>query len=100
MEIPPAGIFGSERSRSPVHIYTVREIADLLKSTAQRDNGNPWMGRTYRTVFGLLRSTGLRISEALHLQNGHIDWSNSTLTVQRSKFGKSRCLPLHPSVLA
>jgi integrase len=46
-------------------------------------------------LIGLLACTGLRISEALHLKVGDVDWGQSTLIVRQSKYGKSRMVPLH-----
>jgi integrase len=49
----------------------------------------------YSTLFGLIASTGLRISEALNLRIE--DVTSDGLIVRNTKFGKSRLLPLHPS---
>jgi hypothetical protein len=48
-------------------------------------------------LIGLLVVTGLRISEALGLDNQHVDLVAGVLTIGRTKFGKSRLVPLHPS---
>src|SRR5262249_15847577 len=42
--------------------------------------------------------TGLRISEALHLESRDVNWTEGLLTIRSSKFGKSRLVPLHPTV--
>jgi integrase len=52
---------------------------------------------TYATLLGLLSVTGLRISEALSLRPADIDYRAGLLTIRRTKFGKSRLVPLHPS---
>ena len=49
----------------------------------------------YSTLFGLMASTGLRISEALNLRIE--DVTSDGLIVRNTKFAKSRLLPLHPS---
>ena len=49
----------------------------------------------YRTLFGLLACTGLRISEALNLRLE--DLTSEGLVIRNTKFGKSRLLPFHPS---
>ncbi len=51
---------------------------------------------TFETLFGLIAAAGLRVSEALALLDADVDLSAGTLTVGRSKFAKSRQLPLHP----
>jgi integrase len=55
---------------------------------------------TYETLFGLMASTGLRVSEALHLRDADVDLKHGMLTVRQTKFAKSRQLPLHPSIVA
>ena len=54
---------------------------------------------TYRTLFGLLAAAGLRLSEALNLCIGDVDLEAATITVRRTKFRKTRCLPIHASVV-
>jgi integrase/recombinase XerD len=56
----------------------------------------PW---TYYCLFGLLAVTGLRLGEALSLQCEDIDWADGVLTIRRTKFGKSRLVPLHASTV-
>jgi integrase len=47
----------------------------------------------------LIASTGLRISEALHLRNADVDLKWGMLTVRQTKFAKSRQVPMHPSTV-
>ena len=56
-------------------------------------------GATYETLFGLLASTGLRISEALHLLDSDVDSKAGMLAIRQTKFAKSRYVPLHPSTV-
>jgi integrase len=55
---------------------------------------------TYETIFGLITATGLRISEAMHLRCGDLDLDQAILTVRKTKFCKSRHVPLHSSTVA
>jgi integrase len=48
---------------------------------------------TYSTLFGLLITTGLRISEALSLVFD--DFTEDGLVIRNTKFKKSRLVPLH-----
>jgi integrase len=48
-------------------------------------------------LFGLMASTGLRISEAIHLRDTDVDLKQGILTIRQTKFAKSRQLPVHPS---
>ena len=52
-----------------------------------------------QTLIGLLASTGLRVGEALRLDRGDVDWSDGVLHVRRSKFRKSRLVPIAPSIV-
>jgi integrase len=47
-----------------------------------------------------MASTGLRISEALHLRDTDVDLTRGILTIRQTKFAKSRQLPIHPSTVA
>jgi len=99
VQVPQSGVFGSAYRRNPVHIYTAQEISDLLAAAA--DLGPAWSLRpaTYRSLFGLLACTGLRISEALHLQMADFDAAAGMLLIRRSKGGQSRYVPIHGSVV-
>jgi integrase len=96
-EVPDDTVFGSVDRRLTPHIYTEQEIADLL--VAARRLCPLLRGVTYQTLFGLLAATGLRVSEALHLFDGDVDLKSGLLTVRRTKFAKSRQVPVHPSTL-
>ena len=52
----------------------------------------------YISVFGLLAATGMRISEVLALRLG--DVSEDGLIIERTKFKKSRLVPLHSTTRA
>jgi len=46
-----------------------------------------------------MASSGLRVSEAIHLRDADVDLKHGILTVRQTKFAKSRQLPLHPSAV-
>jgi integrase/recombinase XerD len=54
--------------------------------------------RTLRTLLLLLYGAGLRLSEALNLQDSHVDVQERVLQVQQSKFFKSRLVPIGPKL--
>jgi integrase len=101
-EIVPANVFGPAHRRLTPHIYTEAEISALIRAAAQLQprSGLRLRARTYATLFGLLASTGLRISEALALTPTDVDLPNGFLTVRKTKFRKSRVVPLHPTTVA
>ncbi len=98
--IVPRSFFGSTHRRLVPHIYTDQEIVALLQATDNLVPTNGLRPATYRTLFGLLASTGLRISEALHLRPQEVDLAGGLLTVTQTKFRKSRLVPLHPTTVA
>ena len=96
----PAGYFGPTHRRLVPHIYTQEEIVALLQATKDLLSPNGLRPVTYRTLFGLLAVTGLRISEARHLQSEDVDLAQGVLTVRQTKFRKSRLVPLHPTTVS
>ena len=97
-EIPPPGLLGpSHASRPPAYIYTDQQIRQLLATAAQLRPA--WRAATFTTFFGLLAATGLRLSEALHLQTQDIDWAAGRLTIRQAKFGCQRQIPVHATTL-
>jgi len=96
--IPEQNIFGRAKRRLTPHIYSDREIADLLRAAGKLPREGTLRPATYKTLFGLIAATGLRVSEALKLQFADLDFARGVLTVRQTKFAKSRLVPLHPSV--
>lgn len=99
-EVPEELSFGPERGRLAPHIFHDQEVIDLL--AAARRIGPPGSIRpaTYETLFGLMASAGLRVSEALHLRDADVDLKRGLLTIRQTKFAKSRLLPVHPTTVA
>jgi integrase/recombinase XerD len=97
-EVPPAGLIPIRRRWRPPFIYSDADVAALMEQ-ARRSIPQPLRAATYETLIGLLASTGLRVGEAIRLDRHDIDWEEGVLLVRRSKFGKSRQVPLHSSTL-
>ncbi|HWD53108.1 MAG TPA: tyrosine-type recombinase/integrase [Acidimicrobiales bacterium] len=95
-EIPPADLLPARSRRAEPFDYTDADIAGLL--AAARSIHSPLRAATYETLIGLLAATGMRVGEALRLDRCDIDLTVGLLQVLGSKFGKSREVPLHPSV--
>lgn len=97
-QIPPRDTLGSSRyPRSMPHIYSPEELKSLLKETEQLGPQGGLRPHTYRTLFGLLVATGLRISEALALTRDSVDFKAGVLRIEETKFRKARLVPIHPS---
>ena len=97
-EVPDDAIFGRAGERLTPHIYSEQDLVDLLAVARHLHPG--LRGATYEALFGLLAATGLRVSEAVLLRTGDVDLKTGMLTIQRTKFAKSRQVPLHSSTVA
>jgi len=98
-EVPEPGLLGSTGHRTPPHIYSETEIAELLAAAAGLAPTGGLRPHCYATLFALLACTGLRISEALALSCGDVDLDEAMLTVRAGKRGRTRLVPLHPSAV-
>ncbi|HEY6767078.1 MAG TPA: tyrosine-type recombinase/integrase [Candidatus Sulfotelmatobacter sp.] len=92
-EIPPANIFCGRRYRRTPYIFTDEEVQRLMLHSARLGPPGTLRPHTYSTLFGLLASTGLRISEALSLRFD--DVTPEGLVIRETKFRKSRLVALH-----
>jgi integrase len=98
-EVPPTAVFGNpQRRRRMPHIYTPDEVDALLRAAGQLTPAHSIRPVTYVALLSLLFASGLRISEALALQID--DTIGSALLVRKTKFRKSRLVPLHPTARA
>jgi len=95
---PPPRLLAYRRSRPTPFLFSDEEVRRLLDATEQLRP--PFRAVTYRTVFGLLAVTGLRVGEAIALEHRDVDLARRALTVRQTKFNRSRRLPLLPSVVA
>jgi site-specific recombinase XerD len=97
-EVPHQGMLGSSQyPRRTPYIYSQKEIIDLLAAASRIRSKIGLTPRSYATLFGLLACSGIRVSEALALTNGDVDFELGLLKIRESKFQKSRLVPLHPS---
>lgn len=97
-EVPPAGLIPICRRWRPPFIYSEADIVALMDE-ARRSISQPLRAATYETLIGLLAATGLRVGETIRLDRHDINYLNGVLLVRRSKFGKSRQVPLQESTL-
>lgn len=97
-EVPPADLLAHRRRGRPApYLYSDNEIAALVEAASTLSP--PMRAATYRTLFGLLAVTGMRVGEAIHLDRDDVDLEHGLLVVWHSKFRKSREVPLHPSTV-
>ena len=96
-EVPHNPFHVSTRRRLP-YIYSAQEIGQLVGAASRLRETYPLRRQVYGTLLGLIAATGLRISEALNLRLSDIS-PDGVLHIRRTKFGKSRFVPLHPTVI-
>ena len=98
-EVPAPGLLGPAGHRTPPHVYSDREIAELLQAATGLAPAGGLRPHCYAVLLGLIACTGLRISEALALTCDDVDLAQGVLTVRAGKRGRTRVVPLHPSAL-
>ena len=96
-EIPPTGLLPFRPQRARPYLYSELEIQKLLAAALKLSPSQGLRPRTYHCLFGLLAVAGLRISEALKLDQADVDLGEGILTIRQTKFGKTRLVPLHTS---
>jgi integrase len=96
-EIPALDHLPHHRTRTAPYVYSAEDLAALLSAT--QTLRSPLKAATYKTLLGLLSVTGMRVGEAVALDECDIDHRRALLVVRKTKFDKSREIPLHASTL-
>ena len=95
-EVPPP-VYGSGQEPRPVpYIFSPDDVNRLVRAIAQ--SSHPFRRQTYSTLVALLSCTGMRVSEAIRLRLEDI--TPDGIIIRRSKFRKSRLVPLHETAQA
>lgn len=97
-EVPPTDLLPAQTRRATPYLYGPPEIVALMQATSILRG--PHVQATYRTLIGLLAVTGMRIGEAIGLDQGDFDAGSGMVTIRHGKFDKARALPLHPTAVA
>ncbi len=87
----------SSRGAHQPYIYSNSEVQALMAAASQLPPENSLRPHTYRTLLGLLYSTGVRIGEALSLNLEHFHIEEQMLYIAEGKFRKARWVPLSNS---
>lgn len=97
-QVPPLRLLPAKQRRPAPHIYSEKQVAELMAAARQLRSKTGLRGATFSVLIGLLAATGLRPGEALALDVDDVDLVGAVLTIRDSKFGKSRVVPLEQSV--
>jgi integrase/recombinase XerD len=96
-EVPPDGLLPPRVRRKEPYLYSQAEIVDLIHAATKIRSPKGLRAKTYPTLFGLLAVSGMRLSEPLALDRDDVDLAGGMLTIRRTKFRKSRLVPIHPT---
>jgi integrase len=99
-EVPPRGVLEARHRRKKPHIFTDREIEQLMAAASRLHSPTGLRALTHATLIGLLAATGLRPGEALALNVSDVDLQHGILAIRQTKFGKSRFVPIEDSTHA
>ena len=96
-EVPPAELVPGRYVRITPYLYSDEEIEALMAAAAAL--ASPIRAATYSTLIGLLSVSGLRLGEAIRLDDTDVDRRRQLLVVRDSKHERERHVPLHPTTL-
>jgi integrase len=97
VEVPPPGLLAGRGRRAVPYLYSDTEIATLF--TEAEYLRTPLRTATMQTLIGLLAVTGMRIGEAISVDDNDFDAQHGLIVVRHAKLGKSRQVPLHLSTV-
>lgn len=95
VEVPAADLLPGRSRRATPYLYAEEQVLALMRAASTLRT--PHRVATFKTLFGVLAVTGIRIGEAVALDRSDFDAAHGVLVVRDGKFGKTRELPLHPS---
>jgi integrase len=97
--VHPAKLIKLDKTFTP-YIFTHDEISKIIKvsDNLKACNRSPNYHLIYPVLIRLLYGCGLRISEALSLKISDVNLKEKILTITKSKFNKSRLVPMSESL--
>jgi integrase len=98
-EVPPSSLIPGKYRRTQPYIYTGREIEKIVTEAAKLHSPYGMRGWTFSTLFGLIAVTGLRIREAIGLDDAEVDLDEGVLLIRSAKNQSVRLLPISPSTV-
>ncbi len=97
VQVPPTGMIRSGPCRATPYLYSEAEIRALIQAAGALQP-RP-RADTYQTLIGLFAVSGIRIGEAIALDDTDFDPSRELLVIRHAKFDKQRLVPLHPTTV-
>ena len=84
------------------YVYSTAELTKLLRHVSLRRpcrKRNQFDSLTFRTILLFLYGTGARINETLQVATNDVDLKRGTITFRPSFVGRTRTVPIGPSLL-
>ena len=89
---PPKLVVGGVQRAKP-YFCSELEIQRLLATAQHYRTSKTLLPVLYHCLFGLLVVTGMRVGEALGLEDRDIDWENALLSMRGAKYRPARAAP-------
>jgi integrase/recombinase XerD len=101
IEIPSCNLLARTIRPEPF-VFSDVQLAELLDVAGGLDSKKTIAPLTVQTMFGLMACTGLRPGEAMRLRTSQVilDELQPRLLILRTKFYKTRWVPLHPTTVS
>lgn len=100
IQIPSTSLIARHHRPDPF-VFSDSQLKELLSLAGELDNRKSLAPLTIQTMIGLMACTGLRPGEVQRLKasNVFLDEHPARILVVRSKFQKTRWVPLHPTAV-
>ena len=96
-EVPPPGLISAVLPRATPFMFSDDDIAALMTAAARL---TPTLrAGTYNRLIGMLAVTGMRVSEAVNLDDDDVNFDEGLIVVRHTKFDKTRELVLQTTTL-
>jgi integrase/recombinase XerD len=96
-EVPPAGLIHAVVPRAVPYVFSDSDVTTLMSAA---DRLKPALrAKTYQSLLGLLAVSGMRVSEAINLDDTDVDLADAVIVIRHAKFDKARELVIHPSTV-
>lgn len=99
-EVPPRGLVPRRYQRPTPYIYSDAQVKSIVSQARHLSSPLGIRGLTCATLFGLLAVSGMRIGEAVALNDDDVDLGAGVLTIRQGKNGKSRLVPIQSTTKA
>ncbi len=93
-EVPPADLIPAPRHRPKPYIYSRDEIRALLAAAETVSRRSAVVGPTCAALFGLMAVTGIRVGEAVAMDDEDLHVDDAVIHVRHAKYNRPRVLPL------